>query len=923
MEESRPLSDRLNALPLGQLLLMQSVLGSLPDEKSIFGFVCRGLTDIPGVAEARFSVAPGEIIDKEYIRYPLHVGIAKYGDLLIRVSDMSAFMPYEPYLKNFSLMVAVILRERDLRRVNESHAAELEKRVEERTSALTEEIIDRKRAEEIIRLQTQAAEKQRTEFQAILDAAPVMVAYKSNDDHFVWVNEAFAEFVGLPREKIIGMTTFDVVKQPEVATRGRDQDLEVIRTGLPVNNQLVKWSGVQSKEEKWGIYSKLPISGADGDIIGTVSFVIDVDTRVRAETALRESEDRYRDLVEHSQDLICTHDLKGRLLSANPWAARLLGYSQDELLRMNLRDLIAPEVRDEFEGYLETIRKHGTARGMLRVQTRNGEQLIWEYNNTLRTEGVSEPIVRGMAQDVTERMRAGKALREITRRLQLAATSAGLGIWEWDIQRNALHWDDRMFELYGIPRDTSLKGVERWKKCLHPDDFDAAMEASQAAIRGEKEYDPEFRVLLPDGRVRSLQANAIVIRDADGKALRMIGINSDITDRNNAEVEKEKLQSQLQQAMKMEAVGRLAGGIAHDFNNLLTAIIGNVSLAMMKLSPSDPSAGMLGEAKKASERAARLTQQLLAFSRKQIIEPKILDLNDLIAGLKTMLARLIGENIELRAIPGVDLGLVKVDPGQIEQILMNLAVNARDAMPDGGKLIIETSNADLDAGYCARHPDASPGRFVMLAVTDTGHGMSDEIRKHIFEPFFTTKPKGSGTGLGLSTIYGAVRQSGGSIEVSSEEGKETKFKIFLPRIEGEVPKPEMDNGPMDLPEGYETVLVVEDEETVRGLCVKLLERLGYTVLQASNGDEAIALAREHVKRIDLLLTDVVMPGMNGRELAERLVVLHPETKVLFTSGYTDDAIVHHGVLDEGVAFIGKPYTLSELANKIREVLDSP
>ena len=396
----------------------------------------------------------------------------------------------------------------------------------------------------------------------------------------------------------------------------------------------------------------------------------------------------------------------------------------------------------------------------------------------------------------------------------------------------------------------------------------------------------------------------------------------DITDRNQAEEEKEKLRAQLQQAMKMEAVGRLAGGVAHDFNNLLTAILGNISLALMKLSPSDPAGGLLAEANKAAESAASLTQQLLAFSRKQIIKPKVLDLNILIADMNKMLVRLIGEDIDLKTVPGADLGLVKVDASQFEQILVNLAVNARDAMPEGGKLLIETVNVDLDVEYCARHPYVRPGRFVMLAVSDTGHGMSGEVKRQIFEPFFTTKPKGTGTGLGLATIYGVVKQSKGSIEVYSEVGKGTTFKIYLPRIEAEdarTPEPSL---PMELLEGTETVLFVEDEEIVRDLGVRILEGLGYKVMQASNGDEAIARAMEYGDRIDLLMTDVVMPGMHGRELANRLTGIRPETRVLFTSGYTDNAIVHHGVLDEGVSFIGKPYSPSALAKKVRDVLDN-
>ena len=395
----------------------------------------------------------------------------------------------------------------------------------------------------------------------------------------------------------------------------------------------------------------------------------------------------------------------------------------------------------------------------------------------------------------------------------------------------------------------------------------------------------------------------------------------DITEQKRAEAEKERLQAQLQQAMKMEAVGRLAGGVAHDFNNLLTVITGYSELLLQKIGKESPMHREVEEIQRAGERAASLTQQLLAFSRKQIIEPKVLQLDSLVAEMHKMLTRLIGEDISLQAITGRSLGSVKVDPGQIQQILMNLVVNARDAMPDGGKITIETGNVDLGEGYCALHPYVTPGRFVMLAVSDTGKGMSEEVKAQIFEPFFTTKERGSGTGLGLATTYGAVKQAGGSIEVYSEVGIGTTLRIYLPRIEEEAVKPEKVDRRSNLPGGTETVLLVEDEETLRTLCERILGELGYTVLPAGNGAEAIALARKYGDRIDLLLTDVVMPGMNGSELATQLVLHHPEMKVLFMSGYTDDAITRHGVLDEGVSFIGKPFTPAALARKVREVLD--
>jgi nitrogen-specific signal transduction histidine kinase len=395
---------------------------------------------------------------------------------------------------------------------------------------------------------------------------------------------------------------------------------------------------------------------------------------------------------------------------------------------------------------------------------------------------------------------------------------------------------------------------------------------------------------------------------------RQLVIYEDITERR-------RMESQLQQAMKMEAVGRLAGGVAHDFNNILTVITGYSELLLQKVGMGSPIHGELEEIKRAGDRAASLTQQLLAFSRKQIIEPKVVHLDYLVAEMHKMLTRLIGEDIALQAITGKSLGSVKIDPGQFQQILMNLVVNARDAMPGGGKIVIETGNVDLDEGYCALHPYVTPGRFVMLSVSDTGQGMSKEVKAHIFEPFFTTKERGSGTGLGLATTYGAVHQAGGSIEVNSEIGIGTTLKIYLPRVEEEAVKSAKDALPPDLPGGTETILLVEDEEMVLDLDVQILERLGYKVLRGTNGAEAIAVAQKYGERIDLLMTDVVMPGMNGSELATQLVLHHPEMKVLFTSGYSENVISHHGVLAEGVSFIGKPYTPLALARKVREEFD--
>jgi PAS domain S-box-containing protein len=396
----------------------------------------------------------------------------------------------------------------------------------------------------------------------------------------------------------------------------------------------------------------------------------------------------------------------------------------------------------------------------------------------------------------------------------------------------------------------------------------------------------------------------------------------DITERKRLEQEMAALQEQLRESQKMEAIGRLAGGIAHDFNNLLTVIKGYSQLSLLDLKESDPLRGNIQEIQKASQRATDLTRHLLAFSRRQILDLKVLDLNSLLRDLDKMLRRIIGEDIELSTQLANDLGRVKIDPGQFEQMILNLAVNARDAMLSGGKLTIETMNVELDEQYTHTHIGVIPGYYVRLSVSDTGSGMSKEVKEKIFEPFFTTKEKSKGTGLGLSTVYGIVKQSEGNIWVYSEPGHGTTFKIYLPRIEEELDilhgRDETDSFPM----GSETVLLVEDDPLVRDMANRLLKQRGYKVFEAANGEEALRVAHEHSgDKIHLLLTDVVMPQMGGKELADQLKIVRPDVKVLYTSGYTDDAIVHHGVLAPGTHFLQKPFSIKTLSHKVRDVLD--
>jgi signal transduction histidine kinase len=392
-------------------------------------------------------------------------------------------------------------------------------------------------------------------------------------------------------------------------------------------------------------------------------------------------------------------------------------------------------------------------------------------------------------------------------------------------------------------------------------------------------------------------------------------------ERIQSEKERAALEEQLRQSQKMEAIGRLAGGIAHDFNNLLTVIKGYSQLSLLNLEQSHPLRAGVENIQSAADRASDLTYQLLAFSRRQIMEMKVIDLNTVLKNLEKMLKRMIGEDIELVFVLAEDLGRVKADSGQIDQVLLNLAVNAKDAMPKGGKLTIETAKVFLDEAYARNHAGVIPGHYVMFSVSDTGVGMTPEVKERVFEPFFTTKEAGKGTGLGLSTVYGIVKQSGGNIWVYSELGKGTTFKIYLPEVEESLEKRVGKVEEKEPPHGNETILIVEDDEKVRELAVQILEKYGYTILKASQGNEALSICEEHKGLIHLMVTDVVMPGMDGQELVKYFRCQHPETKVLYMSGYTDNTIVHHGVLEKGMNYMQKPFTVEGLAKKVREVLD--
>jgi PAS domain S-box-containing protein len=516
---------------------------------------------------------------------------------------------------------------------------------------------------------------------------------------------------------------------------------------------------------------------------------------------------------------------------------------------------------------------------------------------------------RGFALDITERKRSEADLMRLAAAVEQTADSVVITDPEGNIQ-----YVNPAFErITGYTREDVLGQNPRVLKSGQTDPA-IYKELWEAITRGEV-WVGQLTNRKKDGTLFEERVTISPVHDKNDHIVNYIAVKQDISDFI-------KLEDQLRQSQKMEAIGQLAGGVAHDFNNLLTAINGYSGLALQKIDDNHPLRGYLEEIKKAGDRAANLTRQLLAFGRKQILQPLPISLNDVVTDMNKMLRRLIGEDIALTAKLDPALKKIKADPGQIEQVLVNLIVNARDSMPQGGKLTIETTTIDLDREYAGRHVGVVPGRYVMLAVSDTGTGMSEDTRARIFDPFFTTKEKGKGTGLGLSTVYGIVKQSGGNIWVYSEIGHGTTFKVYLPELAVAPQKTEAAAVESLMPGGSETILLVEDEDVVRGLARKILEHAGYHVLEASRGEEAVRLFHQQAQPIDLLLTDVVMPETSGKEVADRLTELLPGLRVLFMSGYTDEAIVHHGVLDSNVEFIQKPFTPAALVRKVRAVLDS-
>jgi PAS domain S-box-containing protein len=637
----------------------------------------------------------------------------------------------------------------------------------------------------------------------------------------------------------------------------------------------------------------------------------------RAEKMLRESEERFSSAFEFAPIGMALVAPEGRWLKINHALANLVGYSEAKLLASTFQDITHP---DDLDADLKFV--HRLLAGEIRfyqMEKRyihaNGHLVTVLLDVSLVRDGSGQPLYFiSQIQDITERKRNEESLRLLGSAVEQSKESIVITGAELDLPGPKIIFVNPAFtQMTGY---TAAEAIGKTPRILQgPRTDKKVLSRLRKNLENGEPFAGEAINYRKSGKEFVLEWQIAPLRNAGGQITHFVAIQHDITERK-------KLEGQLVQSQKMETVGKLAGGIAHEFNSILTAIIGQSELLLNDLPAGSPLAKNTTEITKAATRAAVLTRQLLAYGRKQFLQPENLDLNRVIAGMESIFYNLMGGDVNVQMVPAANLHEVKADAGQIEQVIMNIVINARDAMPNGGRLTLETSNIVLDRESVGHYPELKPGDYVMLAITDTGTGMSDEVKARVFEPFFSTKGVGQGTGLGLSTCYGIVKQSGGHISVYSEQSRGSTFKIYLPQVEtlAKISVPRLDSP--DLPRGTESILLVEDDPALREMAATLLRRLGYTVLTAANGVEALNVKHERsTGHIDLLFTDVVMPHMSGKELADRVRVLYPYTKILFTSAYTENAIVHQGVLDKGVALLQKPFTPSALARKVRKVLD--
>ena len=681
-----------------------------------------------------------------------------------------------------------------------------------------------------------------------------------------------------------------------------------------------------------GVFTSAPLSGATLDVIGAVAPKIALGIeRFRASETLREREEHIRLLLDSTAEAIYGIDLEGRCTFANSTCARLLGYADTkQLLGRNMHSQIHHTRSDGSPYESEECRIFRAFRQNQGVHV--DDEVLWRSDgSSFPAEYWSHPIshdgrVAGSVVtflDITERRKLEGQFRHAQERLSRVVVSSPAVLFTLSIRQGqfSVTWiSDNLLQVIGYPAQVAI-GTDWWQTNIHAEDRERVMEQSTEALIADGQSTVEYRFRHGDGTYHWTRSDMRLICDESGRPLEVVGAWSDITELKRAEEERLKLREQLEQIRKLESIGQFAGGIAHDFNNLLGVIIGSAEMLQSDLPRDSNLREYTADVLNAAQRGAELTRQILAFSRQQVLQPTVLSLTTLVQDFEKMLCRIIPKNIEIRTVLK-SVGQIRADAGQIEQVIMNLVANARDAMTAGGRLTIETADVELDDSCAIQLTEVERGPYAVLSVTDSGHGMAPDVLARIFEPFYTTKERGKGTGLGLGTAHGIVKQSGGSIHVYSEIGRGTTFKVYLPRLGNvvEIANNRFRSG--HSPQGNETILVVEDERSLRNIVSAILKGLGYAVLVAESGEEALCASSEHKGPIHLLVTDVIMPGIGGRELADRLTQTRPELRVIYMSGYTDDSVIARGVFANEIAFLQKPIASADLAQRVRAVLDA-
>jgi PAS domain S-box-containing protein len=744
-------------------------------------------------------------------------------------------------------------------------------------------------------------------FQKMLSLVPDMISIHDLEMNIVYSN--WNGFGAVARDRRVRFTkcyrTYRGYHEPCPDCRARN----VVETGKEYHSE------EQLPDGTWIDLRIIPLLDSNGEVELFVEWIRDITDKKLSEAELRESEAKYRRYVDGAPNGIFVSDEKGNYLEVNKAACRLTGYSKKELLGMSISDIIAPEDREKAIQHFNKVKSFGQASGEVCHQGKYGRKRYCRID----TVKISDTRFLGFTTDLTDLKRAEAEIRMAHQTYKGILDSISESVYIQAENQAFLDVNESATRFYGYSKDEIIGRAPSHLSAPGKNDFNVLQEKFVRAFNGEPQR-MEFWGKKADGTVFPKDLALVPGSYFGQKAV--IAVARDITEQKKAESEREALQAQLIQAQKMESVGRLAGGVAHDFNNMLNVILGHAELALDRLSADHPVFGDLSEIRKAARRSADLTRQLLAFARKQTVIPRVLDLNETVSGMLRMLQRMIGEQIKLRWVPAEDLWPVRVDPSQVDQIMANLCVNSRDAIKEAGIVTIETANFRADKEFCRKQAGISPGEYVKIIVTDDGHGMSPEVLQKLFEPFFTTKEIGKGTGLGLATVYGIVKQNNGLITVASEIGKGSSFVVFLPRFDGEVERKGPETKIVTGEKVNETVLVVEDEPMILNMARLMLERLGYRVLAADSPAKAIKLAEDHTGDIHLLMTDVIMPEMNGRDLAQQIIDRFPNIKSLYMSGYTANLIAQHGVLDGGMHFIQKPFSLYNLAAKLRDVIDA-